>query len=221
MEESLWETTFTKLWRYSCVYAQVTYSILRHACTHAWSAHAHTLVRAHTHTQQSITTFMDVFRCTFPSATIPVKMHMLDHTMVWVKARTLASVSLLNRVLSPYMHASILCAVLLLRCPTEWRGWETQWRSTSSASPLKMLLLDLHPLREESWANQKSSVGSRVLNTLLFITVLYMRWYQTELASESGHKANCWIMFHRRWQAPLNFLAFISAWYSVGKKCTN
>ena len=32
---------------------------------------------------------MDLFRRTFPSATIPPKMHMLeDHTMEWVRARS-------------------------------------------------------------------------------------------------------------------------------------
>ena len=55
-------------------------------------------VRAHTHThhspifffftEASIVSFMDVFRRSFPSATIPPKMHMLeDHTMEWVRAR--------------------------------------------------------------------------------------------------------------------------------------
>ena len=41
-------------------------------------------------TEQSIITFMDVFRCSFPTATIPVKMHMLeDHTLEWVWAHNI------------------------------------------------------------------------------------------------------------------------------------
>lgn len=38
--------------------------------------------------ESAITSFMELFRSKFPSATIPPKMHMLeDHTMDWVRAR--------------------------------------------------------------------------------------------------------------------------------------
>ena len=41
-------------------------------------------------TEQSIVTFMDVFWCSFPTATIPVKMHMVeDHTLEWVWAHNI------------------------------------------------------------------------------------------------------------------------------------
>ena len=38
------------------------------------------------HIGQAITNFMDAFRKSFPKATVPVKMHLLeDHTVAWVQ----------------------------------------------------------------------------------------------------------------------------------------
>lgn len=64
----------------------------------------HTFV-THLYTEQSIARFMDVFQHTFPSATIPPKMHMLeDHTMEWVRVCNVGFGLLGNKVPSPYTH---------------------------------------------------------------------------------------------------------------------
>ena len=103
---------------------------------------------------------MDQFRHTFPSSTIPPKMHMLeDHTMDWVRTRSV-SFGLLGEQ-GPYTHALTVFREHAHQFQGEWKGWGTSWRNTSSASARRMLQQGHHLPKERSLCNKKSSKQKR------------------------------------------------------------
>jgi hypothetical protein len=94
---------------------------------------------------------MDLFRQTFPSATIPPKMHMLeDHTMEWVRARSVGF-GLLGEQGAESIHSRF--NYLGRNFAPLAKGVErlrSIMKEHFSISTLRMLLLVPHQLRGES-----------------------------------------------------------------------